>query len=982
MHPPVIVLAFAYDRALEGHGYLRALTGEKHAIDAALREAERAGRCKVVVVSDATVDGLAKTLDLYNDDIAVFHFAGHAGPAHVQLAAPGGAMVDALADGVAQRLGELPRLRLVCLNGCATAEQRVRLAAACPDAAVVTTERAVLDAVASAFAGQVYRALGEGATVASAFARGEALIKLGHHEPRTTRMLLPADGDESDPSAWPWRLDGSEDARRWRLPEPSAGVSDPPRVSTARLPRCGPHLFGRAGALAALDRAWRAASTHIVEVVAWGGAGKTALVRHWLNGMQRRGWDGARRVFAWSFYAQGTGDGQTSADLFVDGLLRWLGDPDPAAGDAWARAERLAALIRAERTLLVLDGVEPLQHPPGRQGGALTDEALRVLIELLADGMDGLCVLTSRLPIADLDDRAGASVLRQRLERLSTDAGVALLGALGVQGPPEALRAAVDDYGGHALALRLLGSYLVEVEGGDIERRDAIEGLTEAEGGGEQAQRVMAAYDRWLAPADRAVLRVVSLFDRAADPAAVEVVLQAPAIEGLIDEESRAPKAWRRAVGHLVALGLVERAGDSALDVHPLVREHFAAALRGEAPEGRKAAHLRLYAHFAAGSDRPLTLKGIEPLFRAVTHGCAAGRHSEVFDEIYRRRIQRFGRYYATNALGAFAATLATLGHFFVEPWTTPHPALSPSQAIAVCSSAGFSHRALGHLDRASSLTDAALSRSVQVGDAYGAAALAVDLGQILLLKGEIRAAITRGREAVAYADGMRGDGRINKTLWAAKNARAALGEFLHFAGRLDEARLVFDKAEDHERLVRSTLRGRHGYRYDDLLLTLGDYASVRRRNEDRLPSLTLARPLLRGIGRLTLGTVSMCAPTSDGWEAEARAHLDAAVVALRVARRRDYLPRGLLARARFHRRTGDFDAARRDLDEARSIADGSGMRVYQADCRLEAAWLHLAVGDHTAAREAYAIARVEVDAMGYHRRDPELGALRQALGA
>ena len=41
---------------------------------------------------------------------------------------------------------------------------------------------------------------------------------------------------------------------------------------------------------------------------------------------------GAQRVYGWCFYIQGTGDGVTSADEFMNDTLAWFGDPDPQAG--------------------------------------------------------------------------------------------------------------------------------------------------------------------------------------------------------------------------------------------------------------------------------------------------------------------------------------------------------------------------------------------------------------------------------------------------------------------------------------------------------------------------------------------------------------------------------------------------------------------------------------------------------------------------
>src|SRR6185295_20228521 len=120
--------------------------------------------------------------------------------------------------------------------------------------------------------------------------------------------------------------------------------------------------------------AWADPKTNIVSFVAWGGVGKTALVNHWLKQrMVRDNYRGAERVYAWSFLNQGSEERAESADLFIEQTLRWFGDVDPSGGTPWDKGQRLARLIRQSRTLLILDGIEPLQHPPGPQEGRLKE---------------------------------------------------------------------------------------------------------------------------------------------------------------------------------------------------------------------------------------------------------------------------------------------------------------------------------------------------------------------------------------------------------------------------------------------------------------------------------------------------------------------------------------------------------------------------------------------------------------------------------
>ena len=87
------------------------------------------------------------------------------------------------------------------------------------------------------------------------------------------------------------------------------------------------------------------------------------------------------------------------ADEFLDAGLTWFGDPDPRLGTAWEKGERLAKLISHRRTLLVLDGLEPLQNSPGPQEGRLREPSLQALLRELAAFNTGLCVITTRTPV-------------------------------------------------------------------------------------------------------------------------------------------------------------------------------------------------------------------------------------------------------------------------------------------------------------------------------------------------------------------------------------------------------------------------------------------------------------------------------------------------------------------------------------------------------------------------------------------------------
>ena len=169
----------------------------------------------------------------------------------------------------------------------------------------------------------------------------------------------------------------------------------PGKISIARLPVTGSDLFGREEDLAFLNGAWEDADVNLVTIAAWAGAGKSTLINHWLRALAAEHYRSAELVFGWSFYRQGTRRGTSSADEFIDAALTWFGDPDPRIGTTWEKGERLANLVSRRRTLMVLDGLEPLQNPPGPQEGRLRESSLEAFLKELAAFNMGLCVITT-----------------------------------------------------------------------------------------------------------------------------------------------------------------------------------------------------------------------------------------------------------------------------------------------------------------------------------------------------------------------------------------------------------------------------------------------------------------------------------------------------------------------------------------------------------------------------------------------------------
>ncbi len=780
----------------------------------------------------------------------------------------------------------------------------------------------------------------------------------------------------------------------------------PDKIQTAKLPTTASELFGREKDLQLLDAAWADEHTHLLSLVAWGGVGKTALVNEWLSRLERDNFRGAERVFGWSFYSQGTREERNvSADSFFDEALRWFGYSGPAIPSPWDKGIRLAELLRQQKTLLILDGVEPLQYPPGQLQGELKDQGLKALLKELARANLGLCVVTTRVALEDIRHTEGKTSRRVDLEDLSPEAGSQLLRHLQVKGTDKELAGASQEFGGHALALNLLGRYLAVVHDGEVRQRDLIPHLTEEEKQGGHARRVMESYERWLAgKPECAILHLMGLFDRPAAKGAIDALLAKPAIKGLTSNLQNLPLAQLQfAFQHLRDLRLLaekDAQRPDTLDCHPLVREHFGEKLRQQNPAAWKEAHRRLFEYYKnlPAKELPDTLEEMEPLFAAVAHGCQAGRHQEALDNVFFKRIRRGNEVYTFHKLGAFGADLSALSNFFEAPWRQPASGLTDADKAVVLSWAGFALRALGRLAEASQPMQAGMELQARQKDWENAASAAGNLSELYLTLGEVSQAVASARQSVDFAD-RSGDGFMREV------TRTQSGDALHQAGELTEAQKLFREAEAMQKQRQPEypyLYSLRGFQFCDLLLSQGQYQEVQKRARQTLEWGSHGYSLLDfALDKLSLGrafllqalaeTTARALGAPGQYFNQAREYLQQAVAGLREAGAQEFIARGLFARAAFYRVQNEFDLAWADLEEAREIAERGGMKLWLADYHLEASRLEIKQqkekskqkkenGNMKTAKAHLEKAAEMIAAMGYGRRRPEVDELRREL--
>ncbi|VFN01058.1 MAG: hypothetical protein BECKG1743E_GA0114224_103761, partial [Candidatus Kentron sp. G] len=236
---------------------------------------------------------------------------------------------------------------------------------------------------------------------------------------------------------------------------------------------------------------------------------------------QTDGGNGPTALFWWGFQ-----EGQ-GVDNFALGLLRYLAD-NPGLGladippDAAGRLVLLRRGLEGREYLLVLDGLEKEQDAltRGEGPGGLNSAFLRGLLREQAAGRlgRGLVVVTSRLPLIDLDRRGGSYRAIDLEDRpLSRKEAGLLLKIEGVEELPEReLTALLETIGPHPLALETMAGFLVRHnQGSAVGWRRLLGDALDVPAGREQERKlwqVLAWSGQWLRPDERRVATAIARF--------------------------------------------------------------------------------------------------------------------------------------------------------------------------------------------------------------------------------------------------------------------------------------------------------------------------------------------------------------------------------------------------------------------------------------------------------------------------------------
>ena len=217
MPSPVFLLTFANDQTR----YLDSLKQESRQVSQALETWVDQQHIRVYREESVTTDSLIHAVNRFDGEIAIFHYAGHAGGEQLDLED-----TEAQASGLANLLAKQAGLQLVFLNGCSTYKQ-VALLLQLGVKAVIATRVSIEDGKAVEFATNFYRKLVNKGSIRQAFefASDSLSLKYKGLQPATSEGISVTRrmdwGKKEDTVEMPWGLYYSEEnpeTLNWTIP--------------------------------------------------------------------------------------------------------------------------------------------------------------------------------------------------------------------------------------------------------------------------------------------------------------------------------------------------------------------------------------------------------------------------------------------------------------------------------------------------------------------------------------------------------------------------------------------------------------------------------------------------------------------------------------------------------------------------------------------------------------------------------------------
>ena len=697
----------------------------------------------------------------------------------------------------------------------------------------------------------------------------------------------------------------------------------------------------------------------IFEIVAIGGMGKSALTWYWITHDVLSGIDvKLDGVMWWSFY-----EGESSFARFIDDALKYVSgrpiDTDEMR-TMYDRAQELRKQLQSKRVLFVLDGFERQLRDYGSLDDAYKPEvtgvrpqdaracvdptAARLLRDFAAGATRAKVLLTTRLPVSDLEDRVGAllaGVGERELHQLQPYDSVVFMRAQCVaKGTYTEIANACGAYGHHPLSLRLLSGLIAR----DLKMPGDISAAPQHDVHDDLVQRqhhvLENAYNA-LPKRERALVSRIAAFRSA-------ITYEALAIFNTLGSEKR----FDEAIGDLCERGLLQRDfQNNRFDLHPIVRHYCYERLID-----KSGAHTRLRDYFSQipipDEQHVQRVEDLTPVIELYHHTICSGLHDEALlifrDQLTEPLYYRFG---------AFNTCIELLRCLLSDEDSQPQRLQDLEQRGWVLNTLAAAYTSSGQPLNAMQAYLQGNRIAGDLGQKSNSARALTNMGITQVMLGKLEAAWMNFRRSLEVTS------ELHDNLWGAVT-HSNIGQLFTYRGEFDKAEAEFQIAQDvfdrygpfvssFQALTR-TQRAR-------LELTTGKAMAA-------LDSARQARSLVDEVRKthypierdyIETEWLFGAAQVMEGSDlGNASKHLTDALTRCRRINLVEIEPNILLTLAHWHQAQGNVLEAQMHADEALEIADRCEFRLAQAEIHNFLAHLAFDAGDRQAAVEHAEIAK------------------------
>jgi tetratricopeptide (TPR) repeat protein len=674
---------------------------------------------------------------------------------------------------------------------------------------------------------------------------------------------------------------------------------------------------------------------------------KSAIVRKWHDTLESNAIK-PEGIFWWGFYR--------NADLeqFLNALLRYVsqGQIEPETiKSTWEKTDRIKEYIHQGAYLIILDGVEQMQKSAsGDEFGKMIHRECTELLHYLADvpEADGLCLVTTRYPLKDLDEWHERSYKNRSLIDLSIPDSLLMLRSRGVKGREEEMIGVINRHKGHALSLTSMAGYLNRYYDGDIKQAPEVEFVLSDKERFKDVNKLLRKYAEKMSASERIFLYIFSLFRTEVTENDFACVFRHE-IEDTISNDvlvNMGELDFRDMINGLADWRLISYdETKKAYTTHPLIKGYFESDFD---EKNKKLCHKRIYQYFGEfAPEQPETLEEMQPMFEQVYHGCAAGLYDVVFDGVFWEKIKGI----ITHRLGAWETDLSLVRTFFPEGDLSQMPHVSKKAMQSwLLNEAGLALLATGRPKEAEEPILAGVKMAIENKDGESSSVSYRNLADLQFRSGELESGLESAKKALDGAEKAKSDEDII-------DSKADLAWILHLLGKKEEAGKEFREADElnKEKISGYRLYSLPGVNYADFLLSMKRIDEAFELTKQNL-EICKSQNWLNDISRChrLLGAIERI----GGNHNEAEVHLQNALEIARKVGQPALEIEALLESSRLHLDMKGHEDAIRDAKEVLKICARTGFKLYEPKAEIVQSKAYLALNDieqaKTCAHSAY----------------------------